>query len=127
MAIIACGAMVYASLVAAERLARKGIEAMVINLHTIKPIDRETVIEAAQICGAVVTAEEHQVMGGMGSAVAEVLSEACPVPIQMVGIMDSFGESGEPGELMQKYGLTPEHVVTAAEAVLASKAAGAKQ
>ena len=127
VAIIACGAMVYASLVAAERLARKGIEAMVINLHTIKPIDRETVIEAAQICGAVVTAEEHQVMGGMGSAVAEVLSEACPVPIQMVGIMDSFGESGEPGELMQKYGLTPEHVVTAAEAVLASKAAGAKQ
>lgn len=121
LAIIACGAMVYTSLVAAERLAQRGIEAMVINLHTIKPIDRETVVEAAQKCGAVVTVEEHQVMGGMGSAVVEVLAENCHVPVQIVGIMDSFGESGEPNELMQKYGLTPEHVISAAEIVLAKK------
>ena len=94
---------------------------MVINLHTIKPIDRETVVEAAQKCGAVVTVEEHQVMGGMGSAVVEVLAENCHMPVQIVGIMDSFGESGEPNELMQKYGLTPEHVISAAEIVLAKK------
>ena len=121
VAIIACGAMVYTSLTAARRLEEKGIHAMVINLHTIKPIDRETVVEAAERCGAVVTAEEHQVMGGMGSAVAEVLSAECPVPVRMVGIQDTFGESGEPEELMRKYGLTAEHIVAQAEKAIEMK------
>ena len=114
VAIIACGAMVYESLVAAEKLAKQGIDAMVINLHTIKPIDKDAIIEAAKKCGAIITAEEHQKMGGMGSAVAEVIAENCPVPMKMVGISDSFGESGQPNELMEKYGMTSADIVLAA-------------
>jgi transketolase len=110
VAIIACGAMVYYSLVAAEMLESKGISAMVINCHTIKPIDSETIVEAARATGAVVTAEEHQVMGGMGSAVAEVLSQQYPVPMRMIGIKDRFGESGSPDVLMKEFGLD-EHAI----------------
>ena len=121
IAIIACGVMVYESLVAAEKLSAKGIEAMVINLHTIKPIDKDALIEAAERCGAVVTAEEHQIMGGMGSAVAEVLSQSCPVPVKMVGINDEFGQSGDPDILMKEYGLTSDAVVDAAEKLLLMK------
>ena len=121
VAIIACGVMVYESLVAAEKLAEKGIEAMVINLHTIKPIDREAIVEAAKRCGAVVTAEEHQLIGGMGSAVAEVLAEEFPVPIKMIGIKDKFGQSGDPDTLMKEYGLTAEAIVAAANSIVGKK------
>jgi len=121
VAIIACGVMVYESLVAAKSLAERGVEAMVLNLHTIKPIDKEAIIEAAKKCGAVVTAEEHQLMGGMGSAVAEVLMENCPVPIKMVGVKDSFGQSGDPDVLMKEYGLTLAAIVSAVNEVLGKK------
>lgn len=121
VAIVACGAMVYEALIAAEKLAEAGISAMVINNHTIKPIDKATLIEAAQITGAVVTVEEHQVMGGMGSAVLEVLAQNCPVPVKMVGVDDRFGESGDPDVLMKAFGLTSDHVVEAVRAVLAMK------
>ena len=118
VAIVACGAMVYEALVAAEALAKDGISAMVINNHTIKPIDKATLIEAAKKTGANVTAEEHQVMGGMGSAVVEVLATHCPVPVRMVGIDDRFGESGDPDTLMKAFGLTSEHIVRAVRDIL---------
>jgi transketolase len=121
VAIVACGAMVFEALMAAEKLAEAGISAMVINNHTIKPIDKATLIEAAQITGAVVTVEEHQLMGGMGSAVLEVLAQNCPVPVKMVGVDDRFGESGDPDVLMNAFGLTSDHVVEAVRAVLAMK------
>ncbi|MBM2816247.1 MAG: tkt [Ignavibacteria bacterium] len=107
IAIIACGLMVWQALLAAEELEkRKGISARVINLATIKPIDVETVTLAARQCGVIVTAEEHQIFGGMGSAVAEVVVKNCPVPMEFIGIPDRFGESGEPDELLEKLGLT---------------------
>ena len=121
VAIVACGAMVYEALVAAEKLAEQGIDAMVINNHTIKPIDQKTLIEAAKQTGAVVTAEEHQVMGGMGSAVLEVLSQNYPVPVRMIGIEDRFGESGDPDVLMKAFGLTSDEIVKAALDVLKMK------
>ncbi len=116
--IVACGAMVYESLVAAEKLKDAGIDAMVINLHTIKPIDEETLVEAAQKTGAVVTVEEHQLMGGMGSAVAEVLSKLCPVPIKSIGVNDRFGESGDPDVLLDAFGLRSKEIVEAAKALI---------
>ncbi len=107
VAIIACGIMVWEALVAAEELwKRRGISALVVNNHTIKPIDVKTIVEVARTCGAVVTAEEHQVHGGLGGAVAEVLAKNYPVPIEFVGVPDRFGESGEPEELLHKFGLT---------------------
>ena len=123
VAIIACGAMVYEALAAAEKLAGAGISAMVINNHTVKPIDKATLVEAARKTGAVVTVEEHQMMGGMGSAVLEVLAQECPVPVRMVGIDDRFGESGDPDVLMEAFGLTSGHVVEAVKAVLSAKRA----
>lgn len=121
VAIIACGVMVYEGLVAAETLAKEGISVMVINNHSIKPMDEKTIIEAAQITGAVVTAEEHQVAGGMGSAVLEVLAQNYPVPVKMVGVYDRFGESGEPDVLMKEFGLTSESLVKAVKEILAKK------
>lgn len=121
VAIIACGAMVYQALLAAEQLEQEQIHATVINLHTIKPMDHACVIQAASACGCVVTAEEHQIAGGMGSAVAETLAAACPVPIEFVGIHDTFGESGQPDELMEKYGLTADVIVSAAKSALQRK------
>lgn len=119
--IIACGIMVAAALEAAEELAREGIEARVLNMSTIKPLDREAVVAAARQTGAVVTAEEHSVIGGLGSAVAEVLSEECPVPLRMVGIRDQFGQSGTPAELLRAYGLTAEDVARATRQAVAAK------
>jgi len=121
VAIIACGVMVYESLVAAEELAKEGIQAMVINNHTIKPLDAKTLIEAARITGAVVTAEEHQVAGGMGSAVLEVLAQKCPVPAKMVGVYDRFGESGDPDVLMKEFGLVSGNIADAVREVLKMK------
>lgn len=111
VAIIACGAMVYESLVAAQKLEAEGISAMVINNHTIKPIDKDAIITAARKTKAVITVEEHQVMGGMGSAVLEVLARECPVPVYMIGVMDRFGESGQPEILMKEFGLNSENIV----------------
>ncbi|MEK7280776.1 MAG: transketolase C-terminal domain-containing protein, partial [Chloroflexota bacterium] len=106
VSIVACGLMVAEALKAAAALAEEGVEAGVLNMHTIKPLDEETLVYAARRTGALVTAEEHQLHGGLGSAVAEVLTKYCPVPQEMVGVADTFGESGEAGELTEKYGLT---------------------
>ncbi len=115
VAIIACGIMVWQSILAAEELyKRKGIKARVINCHTIKPIDVQTIVDAAFECGAIVTAEEHQLHGGLGGAVAEVLAKNYPVPIEFVGVRDTFGESGEPEELMGKFGLTWREIYASA-------------
>jgi transketolase len=99
------GAMVYEACNAAEKLAEQGISVRIYDLHTVKPLDVETVVRAAKETGAVVTAEEHQIYGGMGSAVAECLALNCPVPMEMVAVNDSFGQSGQPQELMDYYGL----------------------
>lgn len=119
--VIACGSLVNEALLAAEQLAGEGIDCMVINSHTVKPVDRDAVIKAAEETGAIVTAEEHQVHGGLGSAVAEVVSGSCPVPIEYVAMMDRFGESGEPDELMKKFGLSAEGIVSAVKRVLNRK------
>lgn len=118
---IACGYMVSQSLEAAEALAKEGISARVVNLHTIKPIDRGAIVKCAQETGAIVTAEEHQLAGGMGSAVLEVLATEHPVPVEMVGIKDTFGESGDPSELLEAYGLSVGELVKAARNVLRRK------
>ncbi len=121
VAVFACGLMVYLALIAAEKLAQLGISARVINLHTVKPIDEKLTVKAAMECRAAVTCEEHQVMAGFGSAVAEVLARKCPVPVEMVGVRDSFGESGEPWELLKKYKLTDEDIVKAVVRVIKRK------
>ncbi len=105
VAIIGSGPVLYNGLLAAIALEKEGISVMVVNNHTIKPIDSETIIMAAKKCGAVVTLEEHQVMGGAGSAVAEVLAKNYPVPVEMLGVQDHFGESGQPNELIEKFGM----------------------
>ncbi len=121
VAIFACGIMVYEALQAAKDLDKKGISARVIDVHTVKPIDEEKIFEAARETGAIVTAEEHQLSGGFGSAVAEVVGKEFPVPLEMVGIKDRFGESGNPQELMQDFGLTRFDIVKAVERVLKRK------
>ena len=121
LTIFACGQMVSEALAAADILAKEGIKARVINLHTPKPIDRDAIIKAALETGAIVTAEEHTVMGGMGSAIAEVVVQSCPVPMKMVGMQDRFGCSGEPEELFKYFGLTANDIVKAAKEVLLMK------
>lgn len=106
VAIIGCGILLYNALVAAEELAKEQIDCMVINSHTVKPLDKEKIIEAAKKCGAVVSVEEHQVNGGLGSAVAECLSHNHPVPQEYIGMQDRFGESGDPFELIEKLGMS---------------------
>ena len=118
VAIFGCGVMVPEALKAADSLKAQGISAAVIDLHTIKPIDTDAITKFATQCGRVVTAEEHNVMGGMGSAVAEVIVENRPVPMKRVGVMDTFGESGDAKELMRKYGLTSANVEAAAAALV---------
>ncbi|HXY56626.1 MAG TPA: transketolase family protein [Nitrososphaerales archaeon] len=118
VAIFACGIMVPEALKAADALKAKGVSSAVVDLHTIKPIDSDTIVKFARQCGRVVTAEEHNVMGGMGSAVAEVLGEMHPAPMKRVGVMDTFGESGDPGELLKKYGLTSANIEQAASELL---------
>lgn len=111
--IIACGPLVYEALLAAEKLEKERIDAEVINLHTIKPFDQKTILSSVKKTGAVVTVEEHQVAGGMGSAVAEVLAQNLPVPVEMIGMQDSFGQSGTPNELLNFFGLTHPFIVKA--------------
>lgn len=128
VAIVACGLMVWEALLAADELEKRhGIMAKVINCHTIKPIDTKTLTEAAIQCGAVVTAEEHQVHGGLGSAVAEVICKNHPVPIEFVGVPDRFGESGEPEELQEKFGLTWKTLYASALQAIARKQNGSQQ
>ncbi|RQD75638.1 MAG: transketolase family protein [Candidatus Syntrophonatronum acetioxidans] len=108
--IIAAGIMVSKALEAARELEGKGLQVRVINMSTIKPLDEELIIKAARETGCLVTAEEHSIIGGLGSGVAEILVEKCPVPMKRVGIMDSFGESGPPELLLEKYGLTVKNI-----------------
>ena len=117
LTIIATGIMVNEAMIAAEELAAKGIDARVIDMHTIKPLDEDIIVKAASETGAIVTAEEHSVIGGLGSAVAEVVVKKCPVRMAMVGQQDTFGESGKPDELKAKYGMTAADIVAAALAV----------
>ncbi len=119
--LIACGPLVYQALLAAKELESHKISVRVINSHTLKPLDKKTILQAAKDCGAIVTVEEHQIIGGLGGAVAEVLSENYPVPIKRVGVEDRFGESGEPSELMEKFGLGKEAIIKAVTAVLRMK------
>lgn len=119
--LIGTGQMVTSCLEAADMLEQKGISAEVINVSTIKPLDAETVISSVSRTGCVVTAEEHSIIGGLGSAVAECLSENRPAPQIRIGVKDSFGESGDPGELMKKYGLTADDVANAAVTVIGRK------
>ena len=121
VSLIACGYMVYEALKAAEELEKKKISAKVINLHTVKPIDREAIIKAAKETGAIVTCEEHQIMGGFGSAVAEVVVNNYPVPMRFIGIRDRFGESGTPEELIKEFNLDSDDIVKAVEEVLKHK------
>ncbi len=119
--IIACGLMVSESLKAARILEKEGVQARVINMHTIKPIDQEMIVKSAQETGVIVTAEEHQACGGLGSAVAEVVTQNYPVPMEMVAVHDTFGESGEPEELLKKYHLKDMDIVEAAQRVIRRK------
>ncbi|MFH1593389.1 MAG: transketolase family protein [Candidatus Omnitrophota bacterium] len=119
--IIACGHSLYEAKKAKERLEKEKIDARVINLHTPKPLDTDIILKAAKETGAFVTVEEHSISGGMGSAVAEFVSQNYPIPIKMLGINDSFGESGEPLELLKQFNLTTDDVVGAVHEVLKMK------
>ncbi|MEK7162893.1 MAG: transketolase C-terminal domain-containing protein [Patescibacteria group bacterium] len=119
--IIGCGPLLYEALLAAEKLEKKGIEAEVINNHTIKPLDEKTILASIKKTKVLVTIEEHQIMGGMGSAVVEMLAKKFPAPVEMIGVQDRFGESGEPEELMEKFKLTHPYIIKAVEKVLKRK------
>ena len=121
--IVATGITVAMALEAREALAAEGISARVVNIHTVKPIDREIIAAAARETGAIVTAEEHNVIGGLGSAVAEVVCEECPVPLFRVGMQDTYGHSGTVPSLLEAYGLTPAAIVENAKKAVASKKA----
>lgn len=119
--IIATGLVVYEALLAYKEMEKNGIETIVINIHTIKPLDEETIIRQVKLTGAVVTIEEHQVIGGLGSAVSETLSKNFPVPMEILGVQDRFGQSGKPKELFEEYGLTKEDIICACKKVIARK------
>jgi transketolase len=119
--LIGCGLMVSRCLEAAEELKEKGVRAGVIEMHTIKPLDVEAVVKAARETGAIVTAEEHSIIGGLGGAVAEALSETCPVPVKRVGIADRFAESGPYDALLERYGMGVDHIVKAALAAISAR------
>ncbi len=121
VAIVATGYMVHLALEAAEELAAEGISAEVINIHTIKPLDEQLLIDAAKRCGAIVTAEEHSVIGGLGAAVCEAVSGAYPVPVLRIGVEDKYGRSGKVPPLLEMYGLTKENIVAKAKAAVAMK------
>ncbi|MES2480082.1 MAG: transketolase C-terminal domain-containing protein [Bacteroidota bacterium] len=121
VSIIACGHLVWMAVEAAKQLAEKGISVDLINMHTIKPLDEAAIIKSLTKTGCVVTAEEHQANGGLGDSVANVASRNCPVPHEYVAVMDTFGESGKPTDLLAKYGLSTSSIVAAAEKALARK------
>ena len=119
--IIATGLMVNEALQASDKLAEEGIKARVINIHTIKPLDREIVVKAAKETGVIVTAEEHSVIGGLGSAVADVVTEECPIPVIRVGVNDVFGHSGPAVELLKEFGLTADNIIANVKKAMALK------
>ena len=121
VAIIACGPLVHNALLAAADLEKEGLKIRVINNHTIKPMDEETIIQAAKDAGAVVTVEEHQVQGGMGSRVAEILAQNYPVPMEFIGVQNRFGESGNPNELIEHFGMGVSHIIAAVKKVISRK------
>ena len=121
VSIFATGHLVWKAVEAAKVLESEGITIDLINLHTIKPLDVQAIVESARKTGAVVTAEEHQINGGMGSMIAQALALHCPTPIEFVGVNDSFGESGTPDQLMKKYGLESENIIAAVKKVLQRK------
>jgi transketolase len=113
VAIIGCGPLLYNALLAARELKKEKIEVMVLNMHTVKPLDEKAIVAAAEKCGAVVTVEEHQVLGGLGGAVAELLAKKRPTPMAFIGMQDVFGESGKPSELIEKYGMDAQSIAAA--------------
>lgn len=120
--IFATGHMVWKAIEAGHMLAEKGIDAEVVNIHTIKPLDRDAIVASAKKTGCVVTAEEHQMNGGLGDSIAQLLSRELPTPMEFVAVNDSFGESGTPDQLLEKYGLTSAAIVVAAERAMSRKA-----
>ncbi len=120
--IFATGHMVWKAIEAGHMLAEKGIDAEVVNIHTIKPLDRDAIVASAKKTGCVVTAEEHQMNGGLGDSIAQLLSRELPTPMEFVAVNDSFGESGTPDQLLEKYGLTSAAIVAAAERAMSRKA-----
>lgn len=121
VALIACGVMVHKAMEAAQVLQKQGVDAAVVNAHTIKPMDAQGLSSIAGAAGAVVTCEEHTVIGGLGGAVSEILAETCPVPVARIGIRDKFGQSGEPEELMKAYHIDTPDIVSAALDVIRQK------
>tara|TARA_B100001750_G_scaffold186248_1_gene155428 strand:- start:6169 stop:6633 length:465 start_codon:yes stop_codon:yes gene_type:complete len=121
VAIIACGVMVNEALNAADMLSNNGIDATVVDMHTIKPLDSELIEKLAQQCGAIVTAEDHSVIGGLGGAVAECVVSTIPVPIERIGVQDRFGESGGSDELLQLLGMKADDIVNAAHRAMGRK------
>lgn len=121
VSIFACGHLVWQAIEAEAALAEKGIRAEIINIHTIKPLDVEAVLKSVQKTKCAVTCEEHQINGGLGDSIAQVLGRHYPAPLEMVAVNDSFGESGTPTQLLKKYGLAPENIVAAVEKVMTRK------
>ena len=121
LTIVATGLLVFEALEAAEILKQKGVEASVIDIHTLKPIDKELLVSQARKTGAVLVAEEHLIWGGLGSVVSQTLSQECPVPMEFVGLNDTYAESGPPEKLLEKYGFTSKNLVKAAEKLLSKK------
>ena len=121
VSIFACGHMVWNAIEAGKMLEAAGISAEIVNIHTIKPLDEAAVLGSIRKTGSVVTAEEHNVLGGLGESIARVAAKHHPVPIELVGTQDTFGESGTPTQLLEKYGLSPEHIVAAAKKVITRK------
>lgn len=121
VSIIACGHLVWESIIAAQELAKQGIDAEVINMHTIKPLDEKAILESVGKTGCVVTAEEHMINGGLGDSVAQVLTRNNPAPQEYVGVDDTFGESGKPADLMKKYNISSSNVIDAAKKAISRK------
>jgi transketolase len=126
IAIVACGLLVHEALLAAEELSQRGIEARVVNMHTLKPLDEACLIDSARKCGAIITAEEHQINGGLGSSCAHVIAREFPVPMDYVAVMDRFGESGKPDELLTAYGLRSTNIIEKSMRLLKRKSSGVK-
>jgi transketolase len=121
VALIACGSILYEALTAAHQLEKLGIGAVVVNMPTVKPLDEKLVLEVAKLCGAVVSVEEHQVMGGLGGAIAELLAFRQPTPMEFIGMQNRFGESGAPADLLSKYGMAASDIALAAQRVIKRK------
>jgi len=121
VAIIACGPLVHNALKVAHELRKEKIGVMVVNSHTIKPLDEKAILQAAQMCGAIVTVEEHQITGGLGGAIAEFLAKTYPVPMEFIGVPNQFGETGEPMELIEHFGMGVSHIKNAVKKVLHRK------